>query len=282
MSAPRVTVLMPCYEEGELMLESVRSVQEEEPVEIVVVDDGSKRAGTLELLDRLEEEGVHVLRQPANAGPAAARTAGLAATGTPYVFSLDADDLLEPGTLARLADLLDASPAAAVAYGDHVEFGAGEPVHRASPPTIDPFRLLYVFEYPPAALFRREALEAIGGWQPQGARLPAYEDWHVWMSLAERGLEGAYAGPGVVTYRRRLHGSRLLAKARKQHPRLYRTLRRAHPELFGRRRELRRRSDLPTLRKLLYPVVYGGRPRFAWEPRLRLWLERRGIRVSGG
>ncbi len=282
MSAARVAVLMPCYEEGELMLESVRSVREREPVEIVLVDDGSKGEQTLVLLDRLEAQGVRVLRQPANAGPAAARTAGLRATATPYVFSLDADDLLEPGMLARLADLLDAHPEAGVAYGDHVEFGAGKEVHRASPPAIDPFRLLYVFEYPPAALFRRHVLEAIGGWQPQGARLPAYEDWHVWMSLAERGVGGVYVGPGVVTYRRRLHGNRLLARARKQHPRLYRRLRRAHPELFGRRRELRRASNLPPRRKLLYPIVYGGRPKFSWEPRLRLWLERRGVRISGG
>lgn len=282
MKQPRVAVLMPCFDEGEVMLESVASVREEEPVELVVIDDCSQSPRTHELLAELERGGVRVLRQPRNGGPAAARTAGLRATTARYVFPLDADDLVEAGMLARLADLLDRSPDAAVAYGDHVEFGDGPEVFRPAPNELDPFRLLYVFEYPPAALFRRTELEPFGGWQPVGLTLRAYEDWHVWMSLAERGARGAYVGQGVVTYRRRLHGSRLLARARRQHPQLYRALKRAHPDLFARRRELRGRSTLGWRRKVLYPVFYGGRPKFAWEPRLRLWLERRGVRVSGG
>jgi glycosyltransferase involved in cell wall biosynthesis len=279
---PRAAVVIPCFNESDLLLEAVASVREDEPVEIAVVDDRSTDPRTAETLAQLEARGVLVLRHDANAGPAAARMTALRATAAPYVFSLDADDLLEPGMLARMADLLDADPDAGVCYGDHLEFRDGVAVLRRSPATIDPFRLIYVFEYPPAALFRRNVLEEIGGWQPPGHRLPAYEDWHVWMSLAEHGIRGVHVGLGVVTYRRRLHGSRLLARARRQHRSLYRVLRRLHPQLFGQRRRHRRASELPRSRKLLYPLVYGGRPKFAWEHRLRVWLERRGVRLSGG
>ncbi|HWH06466.1 MAG TPA: glycosyltransferase family 2 protein [Gaiellaceae bacterium] len=281
MSTARIAVLMPCFDEGDLLLESVASVREQEPVEILVIDDASSNSRTLELLERLEGEGVTVLRQPSNAGPGAARTAGLHATRAEYVFSLDADDLVEPGMLARMATLLDGRPEAGVAYGDHQEFGDGEVLRRA-PERIDPFRLLYVFEYPPAALFRRSVLERLGGWEAEGIRLPAYEDWHLWLKLAEHGVQGVHVGPGVITYRRRLHGDRLLTRARKQHRSLYRTLRRLHPALFAQVGQHRRASDLSTRRKLLYPIVYGGRPKFSFEHRIRVALERHGLRISGG
>jgi hypothetical protein len=206
----------------------------------------------------------------------------LAAARTPYVFSLDSDDVVEEGVLGRMADALDADLGAAVCYGDHLEFTTeGEEVLRRSPGRIDPFRLTYVFEYPPAALFRRSVLEEIGGWQPTGHTLYAYEDWHIWMSLAERGLRGIHLGADTITYRRRLHGERLLQRARRHHTALYRTLRSVHPDLFAARRRNRKASSLSRSRRLLYPVVYGGRRKFAFEHRLRLWLERRGVRVSG-
>jgi glycosyltransferase involved in cell wall biosynthesis len=275
-------VLIPCFDEGPLLRESIDSIREPEPVEIIVVDDRSTDSGTLALLRELEAAGIRVLRHAENSGPAAARMTGLASAAAPYVFSLDGDDLVEPGVLSRMADLLDADREAAVCYGDHLEFDEdGTTVLRRSPERIDPFRLTYVFEYPPAALFRRTALEAFGGWQPPGHRLYAYEDWHIWMSLAERGRRGIHVGAGVVTYRRRLHGTRLLQRARRKHRSLYRTLRSLHPNLFAQRRLNRAASDLPPSRKLLYPIVYGGRPKFAFEHRLRLWLERRGISISG-
>src|SRR5207244_1331271 len=65
----------------------------------------------------LAASGVHVVHQ-ANAGPGAARMAGVAATHAPYVLPLDADDLLAPGSLAALANELDRAPAVDVAWGD--------------------------------------------------------------------------------------------------------------------------------------------------------------------
>lgn len=273
---PRVTVIAPCYNDGPLVREAVESVKEPEPVEILVVDDASTDAETPAVLAALEGEGVRVIRHDENGGAAAARTTALRLVATPYVFPLDADDLAVPGMLSAMADRLDAAPDAAVCYGDYEEFGDHHVV-RATPERIDPYRLLYTFEYPPAALYRAAVLEEIGGWQPAGYDLFAYEDWHVWMSLAERGASSIHMGPGVVTYRRRVHGERLLAAGRRRHRYLYRSLRQLHPRLFTNVRASRRASDLSRARKLLYPVVYGGRPRFGFERRIRFWLDRAGV-----
>src|ERR1700693_221016 len=97
----RVAVVVPCHNDGETLPETVRSVLAQEPTELVGVDDGSGDPGTTAVMQQLEEEGVRVVRQE-NRGPAEARMAGVRVTSAPYVFPLDADDVLLPGALTAL------------------------------------------------------------------------------------------------------------------------------------------------------------------------------------
>lgn len=270
----RVAVIVPCFNDGALLTEAVASARAvPEPVELLVVDDGSTDPATLDVLDRLEGDGIRVVHQR-NTGLSGARMTGVAATAAPYVFPLDADDLLVPGTLVQMADQLDAAPRAGVAFGDYTEFGSIEEIVRATPEWLDPYRLAYTNEYPVSALFRRTALVDAGGWHPIRY---GYEDWDLWITLAERGHRGVHAGPGRITYRRRLHGERMLTNAKRHHRELWRTIRARHPELYRDIARHRRASDLSPLRKALYPVVYGGRPRFAWERRAKRGLDRLGV-----
>jgi glycosyltransferase involved in cell wall biosynthesis len=269
---PRIAVVIPCYNDGILLPEAVSSAAGAGGVELVVVDDGSTDPGTRRVLADLAAQGVSVLRQD-NAGLSAARMAGVGATSAPYVYNLDADDLAAAEALGEMADRLDADPEAAVCYGDYREFGDSE-LTRLVPHTIDPFRVAYTNEYPVTALFRRSALEAAGGWRHLGA---GYEDWGLWMTLAEGGCRGVHAGAGVLTFHKRLHGQRMLGTAKADHRELYRALRREHPRLFADLAAHRRRSSLSPSRKLLYPVIYGGRRRYRFEGKVKAWLDRTGI-----
>lgn len=271
--SPRVAVVVPCFDDGDVLPETLASVQEDEPIELVVVDDHSADPATLQTLDRLRAEGVRVVRHDVNKGLSEARMTGVRETSAPYIFPLDSDDLAVSGRLAEMADLLDVAPDAAVCFGDFEEFGTKNFV-RPAPKWLDPFRLAYTNEYPVSALFRREALLEVGGWPTMRY---GYEDWSLWLALAERGLPSVYAGPGVVTYRRRLHGERMLTTAKRHHRELFRRLRQLHPGVYGRIAEHHRISDLSLLRKLLYPIVYGSRPRFSFEPRVKSWLDRLGV-----
>ena len=246
-------------------------------MEVVVVDDASTEPETHEALDRVEAGGAHVIRLARNAKVWTARNIGLAEIAAPYVFPLDADDLLLPGSLGAMADALDASPDAAACVGDYVEFGAVEENVRRVPATLDPFRIAYQNEFG-APLLRRSALEEVGGWAPSDGDDAdfGYEDWHVWMGLAECGFPIVHLGERL-SYKRRLHGVRRLQLDRRRHLRLYRNLRRLHPRLYERLAEHRRRSQLSPPRKLLYPLVYGWRPRFPFERTVRVWLDRRGL-----
>ncbi len=270
---PRVGVIVPCFNDGALLRSALASLHEREPLEVVVVDDASTEPDTLRVLRGIEAAGARVVRHAVNRHLSAARMTGLAATSAPYLYPLDADDEAIPGALGAMADRLDASADAAAVIGDYEEFGTRE-LLRAVPETLDPYRVAYVNEYPPTALFRRAALQRVGGWRVE---LRGYEDWDLWMALAEHGLRVEHLGIGRPTYRRRLHGERMLADARRRHVALYRDLRRAHPRLFAERRRHLRASPMPWRRKLLYPLVYGARPRTQAELRVKVWLDQRRL-----
>lgn len=276
-ATPRVAVIIPCFNDGDFTLGAVASVQEDEPVELVVVDDASTDAATARALDALRARGVRVLRHDANRGVSAARHTGLAATTAPYVFPLDADDELVTGALKRLADRLDADPGAAAAYGDTQEFGNRSRLD-TKPLALDPYRVAFRNRYPVCSMFRRGALEASGAWRDIGGQV-GYEDWGLWMTLAERGERAVHVGPGFAAVRYRVHGPRRYADAAARHREVYAALRRSHPRLFGELPRLRRASTLGPLRRAIYPLLFGARPPLGVRNRLS-GLLRRGRRPA--
>ena len=209
----RIAVIIPCFNDGPLLAETIASIDEREPLDLVVVDDGSTDSKTVDTVDRLEADGVRVVRHEVNRGLVYARATGLDVTTAPFVFPLDSDDLAVPGAFGRMADRLDGVPEAVVCYGDYEEFGTHELI-RAVPSTIDPYRVAYANEYPVSALFRRSVFDEASAWKlPQRG----YEDWSLWMAIAERGLPGVYLGPGEPTFRKRFHGERMLHQAKREH-----------------------------------------------------------------
>lgn len=272
----RVSVIIPCHDDGRLLLEALDSIIEPEPVDLIVIDDCSTESETLEILERLPE-GVRLKRHAANKGLANARNTGLSVVTTPYVFPLDSDDLAYPGALSRMADRLDTEPDVAVCFGDYLEFGGADLV-REVPRRLDAFRLLYINEYPVSALFRCSVLRELGGWRHLGEGYKAgYEDWDLWLTLVERRYEGVHLGPGAPSYRRRIHGTRMLSAAKRQHVALYAKLKSDHPLVFAGASNYRRESDMSPIRKFLYPIVYGRRRRFGFEKHFKRLLDRAGI-----
>src|SRR5436853_1473565 len=225
---PRVAVVVPCWNDGNTLVETVASLQGEEPHELVVVDDGSDDPATLKTLADLSGRGIRVVRRE-NGGLSAARMTGVEATSAPYVFPLDADDAVVPGALAALADALDAAPDAALAWGDVEVWGEVE-AELAVARSLDPWLLTYLNDVPVASLLRRSALEAVGGWSMGSG----YEDWDLWLAVAERGYTGVHVPRTTLRYRRRT--GRMLDDCTPQHAALYANLRRRHPVLFAARR----------------------------------------------
>jgi glycosyltransferase involved in cell wall biosynthesis len=247
-TAERVAVIVPCFNDGATVQDTVRSVTaQDEPVELVVVDDGSTDAATLATLTRLADEGVRILHQE-NGGPGAARMAGIAATTARYILPLDADDLLTPGALRSLADTLDAHPEVMLTWGWYARFG-DETTVQATAPRLDAWQITYQNELPATALMRRSALEQTPGYRAG----VGYEDWDLWMSFAERGWEGI--GTDILVYRYRREGTRRAHTSMSRHAELLDQLRAHHPQLYAARAANWRRSRAPLALRLTLPLL---------------------------
>jgi GT2 family glycosyltransferase/glycosyltransferase involved in cell wall biosynthesis len=176
-----VSVVIPLFNQGHFLLGAIESVRAAgyPHIEIVVVDDGSTDPQTIEIFDQLG--GVTKVRQ-ANAGLSAARNAGIAAAAGRYVVPLDSDDLLSAGFLGPAVDALRRNPELGYVAGYLRYFGLLDYTH--VPAGYVPHLSLIVNTHVRAtALFRREALTSIGGYDIE---LPAFEDWdlHVRLALA--------------------------------------------------------------------------------------------------
>ena len=104
-----VSVIVPTYNAGEFVAQCLDSVlgQTMGDFELLCVDDGSTDDTWAIVEERAQRDGrVAALRQ-ANAGPGAARNAGLERACGRYVYCLDADDYLDRDMLASCVKALD-------------------------------------------------------------------------------------------------------------------------------------------------------------------------------
>jgi glycosyltransferase involved in cell wall biosynthesis len=248
-SAPTIAVVIPCFNDGATLLDAVRSAQAQDRIDaLAVVDDGSTDPHTIEAFRSLEADGVKVVHR-SNGGLGAARMTGVQATSSDYVFCLDADDRLLPGTLSALASALDDDPGLVLTWGDYRLFGDRDG-RQMTAPSLDAWQIAYQNDTPASMLIRREALLAAGGWQLGGG----YEDWDLLMALAERGARGRRVP--IVAYEYRQHGVRMLGESATRHGELYALLRSRHSKLFADRRRAWRRSE-PLALRLALPAIFA-------------------------
>jgi succinoglycan biosynthesis protein ExoO len=90
-----VSVVIPAYNVALCVERAIRSALDQslQPVEVIVVDDGSADS-TCDVVSRLakDDSRIKLLKQPVNKGPGAARNIGFEAAEGDWIAILDADD----------------------------------------------------------------------------------------------------------------------------------------------------------------------------------------------
>lgn len=120
-SGPLVSVIIPCYNNADMLPSAVNSVlaQDYANIEVIVIDDGS----TDESINVLKQFGDKItLIQQENQGPAAARNKGLQAASGKYIAFNDSDDLWLPGKLTAQVNYLQHHPDFALCYCGWMEW----------------------------------------------------------------------------------------------------------------------------------------------------------------
>jgi glycosyltransferase involved in cell wall biosynthesis len=164
------SVVIPAYNTAATLGQAVRSVLDQtvRPRAIIVVDDGSTddTAAAVAGMGR----GITVIRQE-NRGPGAATTAGFGRVATPFVATLDADDLWLPRKIERQAALFGRDPGLAGVFSLARLFADGaEP----DPHGEGALRRLWTRT---TMLYRTEAAREVGDFVDLPGRLGEVIDW---------------------------------------------------------------------------------------------------------
>jgi succinoglycan biosynthesis protein ExoO len=118
VTEPDVSVILPTYNAEAFVERALASATDQSgvTVEVVVVDDASTDA-TTSVVDRLmaDDPRIRLVRRETNAGPAAARNAGIAVARGRWIAVLDADDAFLPDRLSQLVAAAEAVGADAIA-----------------------------------------------------------------------------------------------------------------------------------------------------------------------
>jgi glycosyltransferase involved in cell wall biosynthesis len=177
-----VTVVIPCFDSGQFMLEAVASFERVAApnYELVIVNDGSKERRTLEILKILKDAGYFIIDQE-NQGLSAARNAGIRSAAGRYILPLDADNRLRAGFIETAVKILNSMPDVGVVYGFRQFFGLKNNVDEV--PEFDLDELL-TFNYIDAcAVFRKQTWADCGGYDQKMSPL---EDWDLWIGASEK------------------------------------------------------------------------------------------------
>lgn len=132
MEKPLVSVIIPAYNCASTIGTAIDSaLQQEVPVEVIVVDDCSPEDLTEALAPY--RETVRVLRNEENMGAAESRNRGVAAAAGEYIAFLDSDDIWQPGKLQKQLALLKETGAVLSATGRELMTPEGTATGRVIP-----------------------------------------------------------------------------------------------------------------------------------------------------
>jgi len=166
VTRPLVSIVTPSYNQGAFLEETIRSVLEQdyEPIEYVVLDDGSTD-DSLDIIQRYSER-LSRWEVRANSGQAAALNAGLQQAQGELLGFVNSDDTLLPGAVSKLVAEFERDPQLWLVYGDAVY--TDEHSRQTGPLTSREFDVVSMVRecdnhvVQPSSLWHRRAWEELG------------------------------------------------------------------------------------------------------------------------
>lgn len=225
---PKVSVIIPCFNQGHFLEETVASVLEQtlKDFEVIIVNDGSTDIFTNQLLADYRNDKTTVITTN-NQGLAAARNNGIREATGEYILPLDADDRIGSSYLEKAAKILDDNPDVGIVYCQAQLFGAVETEWQLPEYSLSEMLLDNVIFC--SALFRRSDWDLVGGYDP--GMIYGWEDYDFWLSLIEHG-RGVYQIPEHLFSYRVASDSMVRSKEKWQKVAMFKRIFERHQELY--------------------------------------------------
>lgn len=208
---PLVTITVPYYNLGELLPETLASIEAQDypNIEVIVVNDGSTDAYALEVwqLMQVKYPRYRFVTQT-NRGLGAARNTGLALATGEYFLPIDSDNVGRTDMVSRFVEALQQNPEIAVATCFFLAFAEMEHIPACNHPYAyrpcgGPFVAAALRNvYGDAnAMSRTDALRAVGGYETE--KHTTCEDWEMYVKLVRQGYRVDVVPEYLFYYRHR-------------------------------------------------------------------------------
>ena len=181
-----VSVIIPCYNQGEFLEECLISVfaSTYKLIEVIVINDGSKD-NSLEIITSLNTKYNFTLLDQVNSGPSIARNNGILVSKGKYILPLDADDKIGRSYIADAVIQLESNEKTGIVYCKSEFFGEKDGEWKLPNYSIEQMLTQnLIFN---CALFRRKDYDKTSGYNPNMKE--GWEDWDFWLTLIELGIE---------------------------------------------------------------------------------------------
>lgn len=181
---PLVSVIIPCFNHGEYIDDTVQSIldQSYENIEIVIVDDGSTDQFTIDFLSGYKQQNTKIIWQE-NKKTSAARNKGFSHTIGEYILTIDADDLIDHSFVEKSVRILETYPRIGAVSAWAICFGEETYTWQPSGGSIENF--ISDINCPSMALIRRNVWLQNGGFDEK--LQIGYEDWDFWLCTTSNG-----------------------------------------------------------------------------------------------
>lgn len=187
---PAISIIIPTWNHASALARCLASVEQqtEKDFEVIVVDDASTDGTARFLREQRPSFSLQTIRLPENRGAPAARNEGARLAAGRYLLFLDADVELYPDALAEWRRVLDMHPTVGFAYS---AFRFGWKAFKSRPFSADTLKKApYIHT---TALMRRTIFPGFD------ERFKKFQDWDLWLTIAERGGKGEYLPKELFT-----------------------------------------------------------------------------------
>jgi glycosyltransferase involved in cell wall biosynthesis len=211
-STPAISIIVTLYNYGTYIRECLKSLEDSHTaaipggIEVVIVNDASTDDSLNQVMafQKNSRHPVRIIDKRLNTGLADARNIGLRLARAPYVFIMDADNLVFPRALEELhARIVKDGSAAVYSMLCRFQSRQSDPEGLLSYFDWDQ-QMLVEFPYIDAmAMFDREQLIKIGGYDNELYKLGwfGWEDYDLWLRIAGGGLSVSFLPNVLCLYR---------------------------------------------------------------------------------
>jgi glycosyltransferase involved in cell wall biosynthesis len=203
MDLPKVSVVIPSYNQAGFLAEAVQSVLDQtySNFEVIVINDASTD-NTDEVMSRFNDPRIKYIVHKENRYAAAARNTGIRAASGELISFLDADDIFHPEKLQVQVAFLDGNPATGLTYNSRIEIDeTGLPLSIVkTPPVATLSDLVMDYPYAPSeVVMRKDWAFRVGLFDESYVFHGEDPDFHMRLALQGCKMEGV---DRVLNYRR--------------------------------------------------------------------------------